>query len=398
MLVSIIIVNYNAKYFAEQCICAVAAAIKNIDAEVLVVDNASSDQSISYLTSAYNWVNFIPLDKNLGFAKANNIALARATGQFVLFLNPDTIIPEDCITTCISQLQSNPKIGAIGVRMIDGAGNFLPESKRSLPSPMVSFWKLIGLSALFPKSSFFNRYALGHLVEHENYEVPVLSGAFMCCNTALIKSLNGFDERFFMYGEDIDLSYRISKAGYQNFYLGKMFILHFKGESTPYKNFKYVRLFYKAMQQFVDKHYTSNYAILLKVLLYLSISIRAMLTIVMLPFTFILSKTKTNKQGPSHRDLFLLVGDAMNTQHASEILSTNGINNVQQMSTISNALMGSSHLLFCTGTVSYRESIIFCSDDKTKHTYYWHGSNTNSIICSPSKNEAGIVFRFQKNK
>ncbi len=397
MLLSIIIVNYNSKYFAEQCLCSVAAATKDITTEVFVVDNASTDQSISYLESKFDWVNFIASDRNLGFAKANNLALSKASGAYVLFLNPDTIIPEDCITTCISHLQARPDAGAIGMRMIDGAGNFLPESKRALPSPLVSFWKLIGMSAILPKSSFFNQYALGHLDENENHEIPVLSGAFMCCNTALIKRLDGFDERFFMYGEDIDLSYRISKAGYQNLYLGQLAIIHFKGESTPLKNFNYVRIFYKAMQQFVDKHYSSTYAGIVKIFLYLSILIRAMLTILMLPFSFM--STKSNiKYSLSKKGSFFLSGDGLSTQHAYQILQENGIPAMQKIVTLSNTLSDSCQLVFCTGRMSYKECLQFCCTHKSTYTYYWHGLSTHCIISSPSKNAAGIVYTFQKNK
>lgn len=399
MLVSIIIVNYNAKYFAEQCLSAVAAAIQEIHAEVILVDNASTDESISYLTSKYEWVKFIASDVNLGFARANNLALSRAIGKYVLFLNPDTIIPEHCINTCISHLQSNPKVGAIGVRMIDGAGNFLPESKRSLPSPLVSFWKLIGLSALFPKSSFFNQYALGHLNENENHEVPVLSGAFMCCNTALIKSLNGFDERFFMYGEDIDLSYRITKSGYQNYYLGQLFIIHFKGESTPLKNFKYVRLFYKAMQQFVDKHYKGTYAGFVKAVLYLSIFIRASVTTLLLPILVLGTKLKTIKQqqNASNSNLFLLAGHELATQEALHLLQENGMSNMRKAPVFLQSLPDLSRIVFCTGEMSYSECLLFCKDNNLRYTYYWHGLSTHSIISSPSKNEAGIVYTFQKH-
>jgi GT2 family glycosyltransferase len=175
---SVIIVNYNVKYFIEQCLCSVQQAIKNINAEIIVVDNNSSDGSIEYLREKFAAVKFIINNNNKGFAKANNIALKECKGDYVLFLNPDTIIAEDVLQNCIDFFAQHNEAGAVGVRMIDGSGNFLPESKRSFPSPAVSFFKLSGFSSLFPKSKLFNRYALGFLKEDKVHEVDVLCGAF----------------------------------------------------------------------------------------------------------------------------------------------------------------------------------------------------------------------------
>jgi GT2 family glycosyltransferase len=257
---SIIIVNYNVKYFLEQCLCSVREATQHLQTEVWVVDNASSDKSIEYLKPKFTWVNFMENNKNVGFAKANNQALNLCSGKYVLFLNPDTLIPEDSLTKCIAFMENYDQAGATGVRMIDGSGTFLAESKRSLPSPLAAMFKLLGFSRLFPASKVFSRYALTYLDEFKNHEVDVLSGAFMLVKKTLLLDLKGFDEAFFMYGEDIDLSYRILKSGYKNYYFSGSTIIHFKGESTRKGSLRYIKIFYQAMNIFVKKHYRQSSA------------------------------------------------------------------------------------------------------------------------------------------
>jgi len=251
---SIIIVNYNVKYFIEQCLCSVQKAISNMEADVFVIDNQSSDGSMDYLPSLFPWVTFIINEKNEGFAKANNRALQLVKGKYVLFLNPDTIVPEDCFGYCIHFFEKTPFAGGVGIRMVDGNGKFLPESKRAFPSASASLFKLIGLATLFPHSKLFNRYALGHLDKEKNHEVAILAGAFMMVRRTVLEKTGGFDEAFFMYGEDVDLSYRIQKTGYKNYYLGEICIIHFKGESTSKVSLQQVWLFYKAMSLFVQKY------------------------------------------------------------------------------------------------------------------------------------------------
>jgi GT2 family glycosyltransferase len=251
---SIIIVNYNVKLLLKSCLDAVTRATKNIETEVIIVDNASTDDSISYLQPMFPQFKFIVNPVNEGFAKANNKALAFAQGEFILFLNPDTTVPEDCFIKCIRFFNNHPGAGALGVKMLNGSGVFLKESKRGFPSPMVSFWKMTGLTGMFPRSEVFAKYYLGHLDENSDHEVDVLSGAFMMVKREVLQKTGGFDERFFMYAEDIDLSYRIKKAGYKNYYFAGTAITHFKGSSTK-KDFRYVRHFYKAMSQFVKKYY-----------------------------------------------------------------------------------------------------------------------------------------------
>ncbi len=230
-------------------------AIQNIKAEIFVVDNNSTDESKLFFKEKFNNVKFIWNNTNLGFAKANNAALPFAKGKYILFLNPDTIVAEDCFIKCITFFDSHTDAGALGVHMIDGSGRFLRESKRAFPSPLTSLFKLSGLTKMFPRSRLFARYHMGNLNENENSEVDVLAGAFMMMPKKIIDILNGFDESFFMYGEDIDLSFRVQKAGYKNFYYAETTIIHFKGESSKKDSFNYVRLFYGAMSIFVKKHY-----------------------------------------------------------------------------------------------------------------------------------------------
>ncbi len=275
---SVIIVNYNVKYFLEQCLHSVRSACRGMEAEVIVVDNHSTDGSLEYLQPQFAEVRFIASGANMGFAKACNTGLAHASGTHILFLNPDTLVAEDSFATCISFLETHPHCGAVGVKMLDGGGNFLKESKRSFPAPLTSLFKLFGLSRLFPRSKIFSRYHLGHLSKDCDQEVDVLAGAFMMIKKEVLDQTGGFDETFFMYGEDIDLSYRIQKAGYKNYYLAQTRIVHFKGESTKRGSLNYVRMFYSAMSVFVRKHYGGTRAGVFTALIQTAITLRASIT------------------------------------------------------------------------------------------------------------------------
>jgi len=268
----------------EQCLYTVRKAVRDITYEIIVVDNNSSDNSIGYLQPQFPGVRFLANNENTGFAKACNQGLKMASGQYVLFLNPDTIIPEDCFQRVLAFLRSKPEAGALGIKMLDGGGRFLKESKRSFPSPLTSLFKLSGLSRLFPRSRIFSRYHLGHLDENKDHEVDVLAGAFMMVKKEVLDKTGGFDEIFFMYGEDVDLSYRIQKTGcdvtggnYKNYYFSGSTIIHFKGESTKRGSMNYVRMFYNAMSIFVRKHYGGTKAGFFNFLIHLGIWIRAVM-------------------------------------------------------------------------------------------------------------------------
>lgn len=258
MQLSVIIVSYNVKHFLEQCLYSLKRACRNVEAEVWVVDNHSTDDSLAYLQPRFSEVKFIINNMNEGFAKANNQALARATGEYILFLNPDTLVAEDSIEKCLAFMRVKTDCGLLGVHMIDGNGRFLKESKRGIPTLANAFCKMSGLATLFPSSPQFSGYYLGHLPEKENHTVDVIAGAFMMAPSALLKKTGGFDEQFFMYGEDVDLSYRVQKAGFGNYYFAGTSIVHFKGESSPRRTGKQVRVFYEAMTIFVKKHFTGK--------------------------------------------------------------------------------------------------------------------------------------------
>jgi GT2 family glycosyltransferase len=277
---SVIIVNYNVKHFVEQCLHSVYNALKNIDAEVFVVDNNSVDGSCPMIKEKFPQVILIENKINQGFSKANNQAITLSKGEYVLLLNPDTVVQEDTFKKCIDFMDQHPDAGALGVKMIDGKGNFLPESKRALPTPEVAFYKIFGLSTLFPRSKKFGKYHLSYLDKNKNHEVDILSGAYMFMRKAALDKSGLLDEDFFMYGEDIDLSYRIIKAGYKNYYFAETTIIHYKGESTKKSSVNYVLVFYNAMQIFARKHFSQKNAWLFSFLINIAIYLRALLSII----------------------------------------------------------------------------------------------------------------------
>jgi N-acetylglucosaminyl-diphospho-decaprenol L-rhamnosyltransferase len=362
MVLSVIIVSYNVKYFLEQCLCSVQRAA-GYDVEVIVVDNHSSDGTVEYLSGKFPFAQFISNSENVGFAKANNQALQKARGEYVLFLNPDTIIPEDIFTKCIAFMQSHTDAGALGVRMIDGGGRFLKESKRGFPSPWVAFCKMSGLTKIFPHSKTFARYYLGHLPEQQTNVVDALAGACLFVRKDVLNKTGSFDEQFFMYAEDIDLSYRIQKAGFKNYFFPETTIIHFKGESTK-KDRKYVRLFYKAMTQFSRKHFGRN------LLLETAINLRAAFT----PS----GNNKENKQAVNY--YFLRIGDE---QSFKEIPSVKDKSSTKQAT------------VFCEGASFSFETIIRRWEHMPAgNSLFIHGRGTRSIVGSVEKDGQGEVFSW----
>ncbi|MFB9864731.1 glycosyltransferase [Rufibacter immobilis] len=277
---SVIIVNYNVSYFLEQCLLSVRKAVQGLQAEVFVVDNNSVDGSVEMVRRRFPEVVLLANKENLGFSKANNQAIRQAQGKYVLLLNPDTVVEEDTFRKCFQFMEEHPGAGALGVKMMDGAGKFLPESKRGLPTPWVAFAKVFGLAALFPTSSLFNHYHLGHLSHDEVHQVDILAGAFMFMRAKTLAKVGLLDEGFFMYGEDIDLSYRIKEGGYEVYYFPHTRIIHYKGESTRKTSANYVFMFYRAMMIFAEKHFSGRQAKLYSVLIRLAIYLRAAMALV----------------------------------------------------------------------------------------------------------------------
>ncbi len=280
MDLSIIIVNYNVKHFLEQCLQSIFKAAEGIVLEIFVVDNNSVDGSVEMLIEKYPQVRRIDNKENLGFSKANNQAIKLATGDFILLLNPDTIVQEDTFKAILAFMHLHPEAGGLGLKMLDGKGRFLPESKRGLPTPAVAFYKIFGLAALFPNSRKYGQYHLTYLDKEENHEVDILSGAFMLLRKTVIDKIGLLDETFFMYGEDIDLSYRIQKAGFKNYYFAGTSIIHYKGESTKKSSVNYVLVFYKAMTIFAQKHFAKSHASAFNILINIAIYLRAGLAII----------------------------------------------------------------------------------------------------------------------
>lgn len=259
---SVIIVNYNVKYYLDQCIRSVLRAFEemNTPAEIIVVDNHSADGSVDYLEQRYPqklfpMVRFVRSAHNLGFARANNIAIRQSRGEYVLLLNPDTIVGEDALKASVDFMDVHEDAGAVGVRMLGAQGRRAMESRRGLPTPMVSFFKMLGFCNRWPHHRLFGKYYMGYLPWDEPSQIEVVSGAYCMLRRKALDEVGLLDEDFFMYGEDIDLSYRVLKGGYHNYYL-PVDILHYKGESTQKSSFRYVHVFYEAMLIFFRKHYS----------------------------------------------------------------------------------------------------------------------------------------------
>lgn len=279
MKLSIVIVNYNVKYFLEQCLHAALKAATKVSSEIIVVDNNSVDGSCQMVEEKFPEVILIANPENVGFSKANNQAIRLAKGEYILLLNPDTVVEEDSFLKIVDFMDRTPDAGGLGVKMIDGKGRFLPESKRGLPTPEVAFWKMFGFSRLFPHSRRFSRYHLGYLSKDQIHEVEVLAGAFMLLRRAALDKVGLLDEDYFMYGEDIDLSYRISQGGYKNYYFPETTIIHYKGESTKKGSINYVKVFYNAMIIFARKHFSKGNARRYAILINMAIYFRAFLSL-----------------------------------------------------------------------------------------------------------------------
>lgn len=272
---TVIIVNYNVCYFLEQTLKSTIRAIRDIDAEIIVVDNNSVDGSVELVKSKFPEVKIIENRKNTGFSKANNQAIRIARGEYILLLNPDTFVEENTLQKCCDFMDDHPDAGGLGIKMVDGKGNFLPESKRGLPTPSVAFYKVSGLAALLSRMRPFGNYHLGYLDEDQTHQIEILSGAFMFLRHSVLDKIGYLDEDYFMYGEDIDLSYRILKAGYKNYYYPEARIIHYKGESTKKTSVNYVFIFYRAMIIFARKHFSYSNARIFAFLINIAIYFKA---------------------------------------------------------------------------------------------------------------------------
>lgn len=317
MKLSIIIVNYNVKFYLEQCIRSIEKAGKNITHEIIVADNNSNDGSIAFLKEKFPQVTFIENKENLGFAKANNQAIRMAKGEYIMLLNPDTILGESTLQDCVMFMDSNPNAGATGVKMLKSNGKFALESRRGIPTPFTSMCKMLGLCNMFPKSRIFGKYYMQYFNENEPSEIEIISGACMFIRkSALVKS-GLLDEDFFMYGEDIDLSYRLLKTGMTNHYIPTK-ILHYKGESTEKTSYRYVYVFYQAMLIFFRKHY-SHYSIFLSIPIKAAIYSKAICTFISQQIKRVINNSNITESSEKH----LIIAPPNSCKKIAQILEEN---------------------------------------------------------------------------
>ena len=368
MDLTIVIVNYRVKYFLEQTLRSVIEATQGLNAEVIVVDNASGDDSIEFARKRFPQVTFIENADNAGFARANNHAIAMAQGRSTLILNPDTIVTRECIEGSIAHIDSHPQCAAVGVRMVDGNGVFLPESKRAFPTPWVSFCKIFGLSRLFPMSPRFAKYHLRYLSDLEAHEVDILAGAYMMCRTSLLQQVGGFDEDFFMYGEDIDLSFRLAQNGYRNWYL-PLNMLHYKGESTKKDSMRYVQVFYDAMLIFYRKHFP-RYSAVLYPLVKLGVLLRASLAVLKRIFIAPFKRKKDLRDGSTP---WVIV-----SENASTAAAMAGVTQYAETLPQGNAIV-----LLDDGCMTYSEIINHITTHSRKGIEFQILARRHGIVISP---------------
>ncbi len=376
---SVVIVNYNARHFIQICLDALQMALDGINAETIVVDNLSTDDSCSVIKAQYPWVNLVENKKNVGFGRANNQGFKIAKGKNILILNPDTIVDKATLIDCLKALENDSNIGSIGVKMLDGSGNFLPESKRGLPTPQVAFYKAFGLANLFPKSKRYARYYLGHLSENENNDIEVLAGAYMMCPAIVLEKTGGFDEAFFMYGEDIDLSYRITQLGYKNIYRAKYPIIHFKGESAG-RDAIWAKRFYEAMELFSEKHFSKN-SKFYSYIINCGIKVRK-------------AFFKAKIQHETKADLSKLNLLIFNNKQDTPLDFLSLFNSYKYQNKENNIDANISAILF-TSDIDKQFAISLMNESKDKFLYFFTSADGIFALCSPSSTSLGEIWSLK---
>ena len=380
MKLSVVILNYNVSYFLRQCILTVQEALVGIESEIIVVDNDSKDDSCQMIKKHFPKIKLLENKENLGFSKANNQGVTIAKGEYVCILNPDTALAKNTFKKTLEFAESKSNFGGLGIRLIDGTGNYLPESKRNIPTPKVSLLKILGI-----KTKKYSYYAT-QLKDNETGEVPVLVGAFMLMKTEVYKKIGGFDEDYFMYGEDIDLSYKLLKAKYKNYYMGNVTMLHYKGESTT-KDKNYLKRFYGAMHIFYKKHFKDSS--LIKTLVYSGVNL-----IRIINFFKVSKITKTEFQG---NDFYLL---SDNINFLKKISKTTDIHfKSMSKSAVTDSKIFNSCFVFDANYVSYEKIFTAMEFLKNKENIFRiRPVNTDFILGSDSSNSKGEVFELIKNQ
>lgn len=382
MQLSVIILNYNVKHFLEACIKSVQKAIEQLNAEIIVVDNASTDGSKEMMQNVFPEIMYLYQHVNTGFPKGNNIGVNCAKGEFICILNPDTIVAENTFKVLINTYRYLQNPGILGCRLIDGAGTFLPESKRSTPTPWVAFTKVLSLYKLFPDSNKFNRYYAGHLKEQDTGAVDILVGAFMFMQRELYIKTGGFDEGCFMYADDIDLSYLVLKEGKQNYYVSATTVIHFKGESTL-KDGKYMNRFKEAMQFFYQKHFKK------------SLAFNALMNVGIALFAF-KKKTETYRD-TVETDHYIIVSNNAALYHQVAITLKKPVDwvvHLQDVLTIDQPLKNI-EVLVDADTISYKDYIQFINQQKESNkSFKIRPNGSNFFIGSNDKNDKGEILPF----
>ena len=365
MKLSVIILNYNVRYFLDLCLQSVQAAIADLDAEIIVVDNNSPDDSCAMVKQNHPEIKLIENKDNSGFSTGNNIGVAQAKGEYICILNPDTVVAEDTFVKILNFAEKQEQLGAIACRLIDGSGNFLPESKRNTPVVKVAFQKMIGNS---------KNYYSNHLKENAIGKIDILVGAFMFMKRTVYNQVNGFDQDYFMYGEDVDLSYKILKAGYQNYYFGETTVIHYKGESTL-KDAEYAKRFYGAMQIFYIKHFKSN--LFFDALVWLGIQ-------------FAIRFRKTRVIEPKKVSDYTVFSSNLNEKIALNLpFEASNVTEVKDVKP-------NAEVVFDANTTSYKEIIeyIMFLQKKNSHTFKIIPKNSNFIIGSNDSQNRGEILHF----
>lgn len=377
MQLSIIILNYNVRYFLEQCVLSVTKALKDIDGEIIVVDNNSTDGSCDMIQKYFPSVKLIQNKANLGFPRGNNQGVAVASGKLICILNPDTVVAEDTFHKIMARHNAMaPNVGIIGCKLIDGTGCFLPESKRGIPTPWVAFTKIAGLYKLAPKSKTFNAYYASHLSEHQSGEVEILVGAFMILERELYLKVGGFDENCFMYSDDIDLSYMVFKQRKFNYYFHNTTSIHYKGESTT-RDKEFVNRFSEAMNYFYKKHFNSH-----KNISFFSLFMR------LGAFVFSLLKKRQQKNTKITVDEYIVF-----TKKSSLLNWDKKTTYYTSFDAFNNDFKTNKEVIFDIQSFSFKEIIAFMERHKAFNiTFKNYISQSNYLIGSNHANDKGEVI------
>ena len=373
MQLSVIILNYNVRYFLEQCVLSVQKALEHIDGEIIVIDNASSDDSCEMMKTKFPQIKLIENKDNLGFPKGNNIGVAQANGEYICILNPDTVVAEETFLKILNTENWTLNTGIIGCRLIDGAGNFLPESKRGVPTPWVAFTKIFGLYKVFPKTNLFNKYYAQHITENESGNVDILVGAFMMMKRDLYLEVGGFDENCFMYSDDIDLSYLVLKTGRKNYYYHETSVIHYKGESTV-RDGTYMKRFREAMQFFYKKHFKKSF--IFDVMMQIG------------SFAFSLLKKNQQKNNVRTIDEYIVFSKAN-----LELELSKKVTYLSDFNHFVNQPQKSIEIIFDTTTFSFTEIITFMQLNKTNNlSFKNYIASSKFLIGSNNSNDRGQII------